>query len=156
MERLTLINEFDPISSFRLGLGILKGEVSLYHWPPVWLVWNRLYDYWQFLFLFAKETNPNRRSTVEWYFPFSIPWLGCSFQTGAFKIHLHWQHLTWQNAIINSGTNRSIPIWVMLPKEVKMSVSYLMISMTHPSRNFVGLSLFCVFMPKNAGLWEFC
>jgi len=31
MERLTLINEFDPISSFRLGQGILKGEVSLYH-----------------------------------------------------------------------------------------------------------------------------
>ncbi len=24
--------------------GILKGEVSLYHWPPVWLVWNQLYD----------------------------------------------------------------------------------------------------------------
>ncbi len=48
-----------------------KGEVSLYHWPPVWLVWNQLYDYWQFLFLFAKQTNPNqsnRRSTVQWYF----------------------------------------------------------------------------------------
>ncbi len=24
--------------------GILKGEVSLYCWPPVWLVWNQLYD----------------------------------------------------------------------------------------------------------------
>ncbi len=52
--------------------GILKGEVSLYHWPPVWRVWNQLYDNWQFLFLFAKQTNPtqsNRRSTVQWYFP---------------------------------------------------------------------------------------
>jgi len=52
--------------------GILKGEVSLYCWPPVWLVWNQLYDNWQFLFLFAKQTNPNqstRRSTVQWYFP---------------------------------------------------------------------------------------
>ncbi len=51
--------------------GILNGEVSLYHWPPVWLVWNQLYDNWQFLFLFAKQTNSNqsnRRST------FSIPW----------------------------------------------------------------------------------
>ncbi len=51
---------------------MLKGEVLLYHWPPVWLVWNLLYDYWQFLFLFAKQTNPNqsnRRSTVQWYFP---------------------------------------------------------------------------------------
>jgi hypothetical protein len=40
---------------------ILKGEVSLYCWPPVWLVWNQLYDNnWQFLFLFAKQTNPNQ------------------------------------------------------------------------------------------------
>ena len=22
--------------------GILKGEVSLYYWPPVWLIWNRM------------------------------------------------------------------------------------------------------------------
>ncbi len=50
--------------------GILKGEVSLYCWPPVWLVWDQLYDYWQFLFLFAKQTNPNqsnRRSVVRQY-----------------------------------------------------------------------------------------
>ncbi len=49
--------------------GILKGEVSLYRWPPVWLVWNQLYDNRQFLFLFAKQTNPNqsnRRSMVQW------------------------------------------------------------------------------------------
>jgi hypothetical protein len=52
--------------------GILKGEVSLYRWPPVWLVWNQLYDNWQLLFLFAKQTNPNqsnRRSMVQWYSP---------------------------------------------------------------------------------------
>jgi len=60
--------------NIRLGWkqGILKGEVSLYHWPPVWLVWNQLNDYWQFLFLFAKHSNPNqsnRRSMVQWYFP---------------------------------------------------------------------------------------
>jgi len=51
---------------------LLKGEVSLYHWPPVWLVWNRLYGNWQLLFLIAKQINPNqsnRRSTVQWYFP---------------------------------------------------------------------------------------
>jgi hypothetical protein len=40
-----------------LLLGILKGKVSLYHWPPVWLVWNQLYDNWHF---FAKQTNPNQ------------------------------------------------------------------------------------------------
>ncbi len=52
--------------------GILKGEVSLYCWPPVWLVWNQLYDNWQFLISFAKQTNPDqstRRSMVQWYFP---------------------------------------------------------------------------------------
>ncbi len=27
-----------------INQGILKGEVSLYCWPPVWLVWNQLYD----------------------------------------------------------------------------------------------------------------
>ncbi len=52
--------------------GILKWEVSLYHWPPVRVVWNQLYDYWLFWFLFTKQTNPNqsnRRSMVQWYFP---------------------------------------------------------------------------------------
>jgi hypothetical protein len=56
-----------------LHQGTLKWEVSLYCWPPLWLVWNQLYDNWQFSFLFAKQTNPNksnRRSTVQWYFLF--------------------------------------------------------------------------------------
>jgi hypothetical protein len=55
-----------------LNQGILKGKVSLYCWPPIWQVWNQLYDNWQILFLFAKLTNPkrsNRRLTVQWYFP---------------------------------------------------------------------------------------
>ncbi len=59
---------------------ILKGEVSLYCWPPVRMVWNQLYDNWQFLFLFAKQTNlnqSNRRSMVQWYFPlyYSLVWV---------------------------------------------------------------------------------
>ncbi len=37
-----------------------QGILTLYHWPPVWLTWNQLYDNWQFLFLFAKQTNPNQ------------------------------------------------------------------------------------------------
>ncbi len=52
--------------------GTLKGEESLYCWPPVWLVWNQLLDKWQFMFLFAKQTHPNQwngRSTVQWCFP---------------------------------------------------------------------------------------
>ena len=55
---------------------ILKGEVSLYHWPPVWLVWNQLYDYWQFLFYLLNrliqtcQTGGQQSSETS---PFSIP-----------------------------------------------------------------------------------
>ncbi len=68
----------------------LNGDVSLYHWPPVWLVWNQVYDNWQFFFLFAKQTNPNqpnRRLTVQWYFPpFSIPIVTIEFTKFFFYI----------------------------------------------------------------------
>ncbi len=36
------------------GQGILKREVLLYHWPPVWLVWNQLYDNWK-LFIYLQN-----------------------------------------------------------------------------------------------------
>ncbi len=62
--------------------GILKGEVSLYRL-------NQLYDNWQFLFLFANQTNPNqsnRRSMVQWYVPLlysllnvELSWCVCRF-----------------------------------------------------------------------------
>ncbi len=67
-----LATRFSPLKFVQ---GILKGEVSLYHWPPVWLFWNQLYDYWQFLFLFCKQTDPNqsnRRSMVQWFFPLLV------------------------------------------------------------------------------------
>jgi hypothetical protein len=58
----TLISVFNSAEHlYHYTQGILKGEISLYSWPPVWLVWNQLYDNWQFSFLFAKQTNPNRR-----------------------------------------------------------------------------------------------
>jgi hypothetical protein len=65
-------NENEMLWKWLPKQGMLKGEVLLYSWPPVWLVWNQLYDNWQILFLFAKQTNPdqsNRRSMVHWYFP---------------------------------------------------------------------------------------
>ncbi len=55
--------------------GILKGEVPLYHWPPVWLVWNQLYDNWQFLFLFQNRLIQNSQTECQQYSdtsPFSI------------------------------------------------------------------------------------
>jgi hypothetical protein len=78
--------------------GILKGEVSLYRrWLPVWLVWNQLFDNWQFLFLFAKQTNPNqsnKRSMVQWCFPFSIPW--CKHQIVK-NVLYNWYFHYWLN-----------------------------------------------------------
>jgi hypothetical protein len=70
------LDQLKLLHSGSLLLGILKGEVSLYHWPPAWLVWNQLYDSWQFLFLFAKQSIPNQTGG-QWYSdtsPFSIPW----------------------------------------------------------------------------------
>ncbi len=52
--------------------GILNGEVSLYHWPPVWLVWISLFcKYKQKLSVFIQliPNQSNRRSMVQWYFP---------------------------------------------------------------------------------------
>ncbi len=51
----------------RLNQGILKGEVSLYHWPPVWLVWISLF--WQ-----IKSKNVSTH-TADSKPLFSIPWL---------------------------------------------------------------------------------
>ncbi len=57
--------------------GILKREVSLYHWPPVWLVWNQLHDNWQFSFYFQNRLWQISQTGGQWYSdnsPFSIPW----------------------------------------------------------------------------------
>ncbi len=56
--------------------GNTKGEVSLYRWPPVWLVWNQLYNNWQFLFL-QNRLIQTSQTGGQWYSdtsPFSIPW----------------------------------------------------------------------------------
>ncbi len=55
---------------------ILKGEVSLYHWPPVWLVCNQLYDNWQCFYL-QNRLIQTSQTGGQWYSvtsPFSIPW----------------------------------------------------------------------------------
>ncbi len=57
---------------------ILKGEVSLYCWPPVWLVWNQLYDNWQFLFYLQNiliQTSQTEGRQYNDSSPFSIPWV---------------------------------------------------------------------------------
>ncbi len=52
--------------------GMLKGEVSLYCWPPVWLVWICLFCTQKQKFSVVIQLIPNqsnRRSMVQWYFP---------------------------------------------------------------------------------------
>ncbi len=62
----------------KLRQGILKVKVSLYHWPPVWLVWNQLYDNWQFMFYLQNRLIQTSQTGGQQYSdtsPFSIPWL---------------------------------------------------------------------------------
>ncbi len=66
--------------------GILKGEVSLYCWPPVWLVWNQLYDNWNFCFYLQNRLIQTSQTGGQWYSdtsPFSIPCsnLNCNYLT---------------------------------------------------------------------------
>ncbi len=42
LETFTPSNEAPPLTRLQLQ-GILKGEASLYRWPPVWLVWISLF-----------------------------------------------------------------------------------------------------------------
>ncbi len=74
------------------GQGILRGEVSLYHWPPVWMVlessvWRLLF----FLFLFAKQTSPNHRSMYTDTSSFSIPWWGQISQPSPWQDFPAWE-----------------------------------------------------------------
>ncbi len=58
--------------------GNTKGEVSLYHWPPVWLVWMQLYDNRHFCFYLQNRLIQTNQTGGQWYSdtsPFSIPCL---------------------------------------------------------------------------------
>ncbi len=57
---------------------MLKGEVSLYCWPPVWLGWISLFCKWKQKLSVFIQLIPNSQTGVQWYSdtsPFSIPWL---------------------------------------------------------------------------------
>ncbi len=76
---------------------------------PVWLVWNQLYDNWQFSFLFAKLINlnrSNRRSTVVILPPLVFPelpiWVGFCHYTQMLDeaklqaLHLFGSKILWR------------------------------------------------------------
>ncbi len=73
--------------SIPINQGILKGEVSLYHWPPVWLVWNQLYANWNLCFYLQKRLIQTSQTGSQQYSdtsPFSSPCINnvLSFQIG--------------------------------------------------------------------------
>ncbi len=75
----------------------LKLEVSLYHWPPVWLFWNQLYDNWQFSFYLQNRLIQTSQTGGQWYidtFLFSIPLTHCLMQLFIFII------TQWTNLLI--------------------------------------------------------
>ncbi len=62
----------------KLVQGILKGEVSLYHWPPVWLFWNQLFQCAIFCVYLQNRVIQTSHRGGQWYSDtslFSIPWL---------------------------------------------------------------------------------
>ncbi len=79
--------------------GILKGKVSLYHWPPVWLVWNQLYDYWLTIFVCICKNRLIKTSQTrgQWYSdtsPFSFPWPNVKFNSiESFDKNIHFLSL---------------------------------------------------------------
>ncbi len=88
-------------SLWKCKQGILNGDVSLYHWPPVWLVWNQLYDNWQFLFLFFFVfifLTIISQTGGQWYSdasPISIPWCKWLRQWKCHKYKFNMQLMLW-------------------------------------------------------------
>jgi hypothetical protein len=85
--------------------GILNGEVSLYYWPPVWLVLIKLYDNWHFLFIILQnrliqtsQIGGQRYSDIS---PFGIP---CSrlYLIFAGKAGAYWSGATLGSQVTHS------------------------------------------------------
>ncbi len=65
-------NSITSVFKWTFNQGILKEEVSLYCWPPVWLVWITLFcKYKQKLSVVIQLilNQSNRRSMVQWQSP---------------------------------------------------------------------------------------
>ncbi len=57
--------------------GILKG-ISLYHWPPIWLVWNQL---WQLKFFLQNRLLQTSQTGGQWYSDTSLFSIPCLIQS---------------------------------------------------------------------------
>jgi hypothetical protein len=88
--------------------GNTEGEVSLYCWPPVWLVWNQLYDNWQFLFYLQNRLIKTSLTGGQQYGTVNFSPLQDSLSSG----------IAFYNQFSDSWINRSqghTKLWNMCP-----------------------------------------
>ncbi len=101
-----------PNGRFVEHQGIIKGEVSLYCWPPVRLVWNQLFDHWQF-FIYLKnrliqtsQTGGQQYSdTSPSVFPIEKPCKVSETQQCETQSKGSWSHLNLQLISLLQQTN---------------------------------------------------
>ncbi len=110
--------------------GILKGEVSLYRWPPVWLVWISLF-FWAYpsgpfsaVSCFAKI-----RLAWEWMTLANTLAYYSTILTAFFIFHRHQGPILWNIFICNLRIfviSQSVCPWQAFPAEsnVGMNLSY--------------------------------
>ncbi len=93
--------------------GILKGEVSLYHWPPVGLVCNQLYDKLTiFVFYLQNRLIQTSQTEGQWYSDtssFSIPWFDYPEN---FAIN---EQSSWRRKTFYDVDTRSQSFWLRKP-----------------------------------------
>jgi hypothetical protein len=108
--------------------GILKGEISLYHWPPVWLVRNQLYKQKFFIYL-QNGLIQTSQTGGQWCSdtsPFSIPW----FWYRSFNVVAKWKN----ERLHFKGRLLALPISVVVADTPRWNVIKLYI---HTLRGFI-------------------
>ena len=110
-----------PCIQNRFRQGILKGEVSLYHWPPVWLVWNQLYDNWQF-YLQNRLIQTNQTGGQQ----YSDTSLACVYWNGKHSAYIFVNFQIW-------ATRTPCGFWSSFPTVKDSSVGFQSATALSPS-----------------------
>ncbi len=110
------------------------GEVSLYRWPPAWLVWISLFCKLKQNLSVVLQLIPNqsnRRSTVQWYFPCLV------FPGSIFK--------SFPGQVIESG------IWVIFYPYGPFRLSVIMLNVI-----VLSVIMLTVMAPTQSGFTSVC
>jgi hypothetical protein len=115
-----------------LRQGILKGEVSLYPWPPVWLVWINLFCKWKQKFQLSCSWFQTSQTGGQWYSntsPFSIPWLRFRYRISDLRYFRRWSKMILGSVYIIPkvyGTGKS-PVGIVSSGRFTNTLRYLTI-----------------------------